>query len=186
MPVDMKETIAEAAWELILTGKDQKLTVKDIVEKCHITRQAFYYHFDDIPDLMEWVLKQNSEKLMAEALALEDGEAGLKYLFSFALNIQSIVRKGMLSGYRDEMELLLKNVFDSFLERVAEEQHFYDDYKRSEFRLIVRYHSRAIMGILRDWGDAGRKDMDQEVHLIWQILMGKVVPYHEGNSRNQP
>ena len=39
--MDMKEIIAEAARKLILEKKVKKLTVKDIVEECQITRQAF-------------------------------------------------------------------------------------------------------------------------------------------------
>ena len=50
--MDMKEIIAEAARKLILEKKVKKLTVKDIVEECQITRQAFYYHFEGIPDLI--------------------------------------------------------------------------------------------------------------------------------------
>ena len=45
MPVDMKETIAEAARTLLMEKRKKKLTVKDIVDECSITRQAFYYHF---------------------------------------------------------------------------------------------------------------------------------------------
>ena len=55
MAIDMKKTIAEAASNLLFEKKVKKLTVKDIVEECHITRQAFYYHFEDIPDLIHWV-----------------------------------------------------------------------------------------------------------------------------------
>ena len=44
--MDMKEVIASAARKLILEKKVKKLTVKDIVEECQITRQAFYYHFE--------------------------------------------------------------------------------------------------------------------------------------------
>ena len=51
--MDMKEIIAEAARKLILEKKVKKLTVKDIVEECQITRQAFYYHFEGIPDLIQ-------------------------------------------------------------------------------------------------------------------------------------
>lgn len=43
LPVDMKELIAEAARTLLTDHHVKKLTVKDIVEQCHITRQAFYY-----------------------------------------------------------------------------------------------------------------------------------------------
>lgn len=74
MAVEMKEIIAEAAWTLLFEKKVKKLTIKDIVEECHITRQAFYYHFEDIPDLMRWQLKQGARKLMEEGLKKQDLE----------------------------------------------------------------------------------------------------------------
>ena len=49
MPLDMKDNIAEAARRLLMENNVKKLTVKDIVEECQITRQTFYYHFRDIP-----------------------------------------------------------------------------------------------------------------------------------------
>ena len=66
MSDDMKETIAEAAKYLIFKKQVRKLTVKDIVNECQITRQTFYYHFEDIPGLFRWILKQD-EKQMLEA-----------------------------------------------------------------------------------------------------------------------
>ena len=60
MPTDMKETIADAAKRLLMEKHVKKLTVKDIVEECQITRQAFYYHFEDIPDLFRWILEELS------------------------------------------------------------------------------------------------------------------------------
>ena len=62
MAVDMKEMIAQAAGRLILEKKVKKLTVKDIVEECSITRQTFYYHFEDIPDLFRWIFKERIGK----------------------------------------------------------------------------------------------------------------------------
>ena len=52
MPDDRKELIAAAAGRLLLRRDGKKLTVTDIVNECHITRQTFYYHFEDIPDLL--------------------------------------------------------------------------------------------------------------------------------------
>ena len=45
MAIDMKEEIVEAARRLLMDKKVKKLTVKDIVEECHITRQAFLLSF---------------------------------------------------------------------------------------------------------------------------------------------
>lgn len=63
MEKDMKKQIAEASRELLFEDQVKKLTVKAIVDKCKITRQAFYYHFEDIPDLLKWILDQASSQL---------------------------------------------------------------------------------------------------------------------------
>ena len=62
--MDMKEIITEAARKLVLEKKVKKLTVKDIVEECQITRQAFYYHFEGIPDMIQWSIKQGTRRLL--------------------------------------------------------------------------------------------------------------------------
>ena len=64
MAPDMKKTIAEAARKLLIDKNVKKLTVKDIVAECQITRQTFYYHFEDIPALIQWVIKQSIPQLL--------------------------------------------------------------------------------------------------------------------------
>ena len=66
MAADMKTTIAEAAVRLLKKNQRRRLTVKDIVEECHITRQAFYYHFADIPELFKWMLERGTERMISE------------------------------------------------------------------------------------------------------------------------
>lgn len=88
MAIDMKKTIAEAASNLLFEKKVKKLTVKDIVEECHITRQAFYYHFEDIPDLIHWVLYQETEVVLEECIAQQDLEKGLRHFFEIAIQLQ--------------------------------------------------------------------------------------------------
>ena len=74
MPVDMKEVIAQAAMKLLIEKHAKKLTVKDIVEECHITRQTFYYHFADIPEMFRWILEQQGQRALLEAKAQAGGE----------------------------------------------------------------------------------------------------------------
>ena len=60
MASDMKEVIAAAAKKLLIEKGVKKLTVADLVDACQITRQAFYYHFEDIPALFRWILSRIS------------------------------------------------------------------------------------------------------------------------------
>ena len=54
MPVQVKPMIAEAFIRLSKQKNIDKITVKDLVEACGISRQTFYYHFQDILEVIEW------------------------------------------------------------------------------------------------------------------------------------
>ena len=69
MPVNMKNMIAEAFVKLSDEKAIDKITVKDVVEECNISRQSFYYHFQDILEVIEWSAEQSFEKLLNDNLA---------------------------------------------------------------------------------------------------------------------
>ena len=172
----MKETIAQAAKTLLMEKGVKKLTVKDIVGECQITRQAFYYHFEDIPALFRWMFERDTERTMLEAKALGNGEARLRYLFVMALNALPYVKKGMVSSYRDELEQFLVKYVERLFEQACDEEGLYQNCTRFEVRLILRYHSQAIIGILRNWTDADTKNLDLIVHTVFRLMTEGIAP----------
>ena len=40
------------------------ITVKDIVERCGINRNSFYYHYQDLPALIEEIIKEDAEAII--------------------------------------------------------------------------------------------------------------------------
>ena len=181
--MDMKEVIASAARKLILEKKVKKLTVKDIVEECQITRQAFYYHFEGIPDLIQWSMKQGVNRLLEETRQQSGPEEALKYLFVFSINAMPEVRKGMESNYGKELEQTLVQGAYELFEQIVEEENLYQSYGRQELKLLLRYHSRAILGLLQDWTPEDTRNLDAIVHEVYLIRMGKIVP--GGNPINK-
>ena len=177
--MDMKEVIAEAARKLVLEKNVKKLTVKDIVEECQITRQAFYYHFEGIPDLIQWSMKQGVRRLLEECRRQDGAEAALKYLFVFAINAMPEVNKGMNSNYAKELEqILVQNAYALF-EGIVEEENLYQNYSHQQLKLILRYHSRAILGLFQEWTPEDTKNLDAIVHEVYLIMMGKIIPDKE-------
>lgn len=176
MAADMKQTIAQAAKTLLMEKNVKKLTVKDIVEECQITRQAFYYHFEDIPDLFRWMLERDTERTMLEAQSLKSGEQRLRYLFTMAINALPYMKKGMESNYRDELEKFLTRYIQRLFERVCDEEGLYQDCTRFEVKLILRYHSQAILGLLWGWTDADTKNLDQIVHVVYRLMTEGISP----------
>ena len=41
-----------------------KITVRDIVEDCGINRNSFYYHYRDIPALLEELITEQADNIM--------------------------------------------------------------------------------------------------------------------------
>lgn len=54
MSAEMKRMIAETLHELLRKKPLDKITVKELADCCHISRQTFYYHFQDIMQVVEW------------------------------------------------------------------------------------------------------------------------------------
>lgn len=176
MQVDMKDTIAQAAKKLVIKKGVKKLTVKDIVDECHITRQAFYYHFEDIPSLLRWILERDSERTITETRTMKDGEEKLRYLFLLAINALPYMKKGMETNYRYELEQILTQYTTHLFEHLCDEEGLYQNCSRSEFKLILRYHSQAVMGILRNWTEADTKNLDQIIRVVYRLITEGISP----------
>lgn len=172
----MKETIAQAAKELVAKQGAKKLTVKDIVETCGITRQAFYYHFADIPALFCWMLEREAERTVQEAESLKNGEERIRYLFVLAINVLPYMKKGMESSYRQELEQMITRHTMRLFEQMCDDENLYANCSRSEVSLILRYHSQAILGLLRHWTEADTKNLDQIVHVVYRLMTKGIAP----------
>lgn len=179
MATDMKMAIAEAAGRLLLEKNVKKLTVKDIVEECQITRQTFYYHFQDIPEMFQWILERNTEQLMKELRAQGDAEKELRYFFLAAVNAGSYLKKGVESNYGNELQRLLEQHIYRLFETAVEERNMYRGSSRSQLKLILRYHSQAVLGILRGWTKADTENLDEIVHQVYLLMLGKISPFSE-------
>ena len=52
---DTKRRLAQALKGLMAEKPIKKITIQDIVERSHMTRQSFYYHFQDIYEVIELI-----------------------------------------------------------------------------------------------------------------------------------
>ena len=54
MCCDTKQKIAQALRQLMLERPLKKITVQDLMERTQMKRQTFYYHFQDIYDVLAY------------------------------------------------------------------------------------------------------------------------------------
>ena len=61
-----KRQLADCLKELMTSQTIDKITIQDITTKLNVNRQTFYYHFEDIYDLLHWTLQQEAVKLLQD------------------------------------------------------------------------------------------------------------------------
>lgn len=174
MPTEMKEIIAQAAQRLITEKRVKKLTVKDIVEECQITRQSFYYHFEDIPALFRYILQRDGERLQRESDRLNDPEEALKYFFHRAINAIPDIRRGMQTNYREELQQLMYEYVYRLLEAEEEKVNLYAGFSSADKKLFLRYHSCALLGVLQQWSDKDTEHLDEIVHKLYLLVCSQL------------
>jgi AcrR family transcriptional regulator len=59
-----KNNIVNAFLELAKDSEVDKITVTDLVDTCQISRQTFYYHFDDIQKMIEWAFDKETKNII--------------------------------------------------------------------------------------------------------------------------
>ncbi len=59
-----KRALAASLKKLLAQKPLDKITIVDIVTDCEVNRQTFYYHFQDIYDLMDWIFVSEATQVI--------------------------------------------------------------------------------------------------------------------------
>ena len=65
MTNDTKYALEASLKKFLLKKPIDKITIRDLTDDCGISRMAFYYHFKDIYDLVEWSCFEDASRALA-------------------------------------------------------------------------------------------------------------------------
>ena len=148
-----KDAIIEAFWQLLEEKAYNKITVKDIVNRCQINRNTFYYHFHDIPELLEETVKSVTDQIIRTYAPYGSPNDCLEPIVEQLL----IHKQAVFHIYRS----IQREVFLAHLERVA--LHTVSEYVHpipavigeplsdDECILLIRFGKCLLVGVLLDW-----------------------------------
>ena len=174
MPNFTRKAIKDTFLKLLDEKPLNEITVKNIVEECGINRNSFYYHFQDIPDLICYMMEQGSKELLENCLAQPTLEDKIRYLLSVALNVGPLIQRTISTSYQSELEPLLLEQFYSFFDQLTNESAssslVSDSLTASQRKLLLRYHSLAFLGLVRTWSKDDSAHMDEIVHDLAQFF----------------
>ena len=78
-----KQVICASLKKLMAQKPLEKITISEIMDDCGMVRQHFYYHFEDIYDLVRWMFQEEAVSLLKRQEGALLWQEGLLQLFQY-------------------------------------------------------------------------------------------------------
>ena len=108
-----KQGLEASLKRMMLKKPLDKITIRDITEDCGVGRMAFYYHFKDIYDLVEWSCVEDASRALQGKKTYDTWHEGLLQIFEAVLENKPFILNAYRCISRDQMEnFLFKLTYD--------------------------------------------------------------------------
>ena len=170
-----KDAIKKSFMKLLNRKPINKITVKEIVEDCGINRNSFYYHFDDIPSLMEEIFNDQADSFVNRKISSENIYDNIMEAIEFSLENKAAMMHIFNSPNRQ--------LFDRYLNRVAQRtvNEFFNKLTGENSKsisaddrdAIVMYYKSLLIGFVFEWITDGMKyDLAPKIKRVCELFEG--------------
>ena len=166
-----KLMIAQGLKRLLKTTSFATLSVGDIAQECHISRNTFYYHFKDKYDLISWIFYTETTSILSDDISLEHWGDSLLALCrymqenrDFYLNILEF------HGQNSFTECLL-DFYQGLVGRLLFQSNTQFPLSSRQIRTFSRFYAYGITGVIMDWARNGMTaDPEPPVNILEKLL----------------
>lgn len=146
-----QKAIIESFMELLQKKSLDKITVKDIIEATEINRNTFYYHFQDIYDLLENAFEEEAIKFRSEADPKNNFYEEYIRTVNFLLDHSDAIIHIYNSKSRDVIKTYLESAASFFIGRFVEESAKGSKLSENGKKYIIYFYTDAIIGVTLRW-----------------------------------
>ncbi len=158
MSVLTKKAIKESFLELLEKKAIDQITIRDITENCGISRNTFYYHYTDMPTLVEEIVMEFADQIILSYPDIKSLEQALNVGAEFILQNRRSAMHILNSSHRYIYERCLmkvcRHVVETYIDVVIPQGTLNDD----ERVLMIDFYKCMSFGIIVDWCDSGMKE----------------------------
>ncbi len=170
-----EKAIKHSFMKLLNEKPISKITVKEIVEDCSINRNTFYYHFSDIPSLLQEILIDEVNNLLENQSEVNSIYDCLINAIDFALQNKTAMLHIYNSANRAFFEQYLDKVtyiaVDKFISKASVDYTI----SESDKETIIMYYKCLLIGFVIDWLTNGMKyDLRIKIKRICEMYDGSM------------
>lgn len=158
MSVLTKKAIKESFIKLLSNKPIDQITIRDITDDCGISRNTFYYHYADLPTLVEEIVMEQAEEIIRNYPDIKSLEQALSVGAEFMLENRRAASHILNSSHRYIYERCLMKVCRHVVALYIDIAIPADTLNDAERGLMIDFYKCMIFGIIIDWCDNGMKE----------------------------
>lgn len=162
-----KKALAHSLKQLMEHTPLNKISVKHLVDHCGVNRQTFYYHFQDIFDLLGWIYKTEAVESIAEYRSYSTWTDGFYRIFCYIESNKAFCCNTLDSLGRTHLDAYLYEVTNDLVMGVINELADGLAVSSADKRFIANFYTLAFTGLIIQWMRDGMKD--QPKYIIEQL-----------------
>lgn len=173
--METKILIKKTFLELLEQRPLSQITVKDIVSECGINRNSFYYHYADLPALVEDVIMSEAAKLMDKYDSFATLEDCLDAVLEFSLQHRKAALHLFNSNSQDIFVHYFMQISDEVIRRYFDELCREKTVRDEDKEIIIHYYKCLIFGQAVDWMRNGMtSDLQDQFRRFCEFNKGSI------------
>ena len=158
VPNFTKKAIKDSMKKLLNERPLNQITVKDIVEDCGINRNSFYYHFEDMPALIEEIISEEVDNIIDEHPEIDSLEQCIEVAVEFTIRNKRAVLHIYNSANRSTCEKYLMEVCEKVVQSYAKKVFKNKNIDEFDKKILMQYFKCECFGQVMVWMGQGMKE----------------------------
>lgn len=185
-----RQAIMYSMLKLLQEKSIDKITVKDICEMCEINRNTFYYYYSDIYQVLEELLRTETEKSLKEQQENHSFHEDCLKKYHLILEYKKAVYHLYNSKNRDLILKYLYDITENYMEKYVLKEVEGKKLSAEDIQFIVDFYSNSMIGSILRWMQRGM--MEKQEKLIYRLsvsyqatIKALIAQIEEEKNKNQ-
>lgn len=146
-----KKAVIDTFIEILNKKPLSKITVTEIIKTCGINRNTFYYYFEDIYSLVDYLFHTEIQKLQEITDISDSLSDECEIVLEFLKNNRTALIHVYNSTNRDQLERYLYKALEKAMLDFMKQCFKGIDVSEDDIQFLACYHKYAIVGFLINW-----------------------------------
>lgn len=143
---ETKQKLAITLKQMMNSKPISKITITALVTKCKLNRKTFYYHFVDIYDLLEYIIKQEILNSLEELDIVKNLNKVIELIVNYVCDNKRIILNLVNDVKIDTIKIFFKNNIIHLLKKYINEVIVENNYNISD--QFIEYSVKTVTSVI--------------------------------------